>query len=155
MKERVDAVLVMMMAVTGESASKLGGRMRIGRLRSAACQTCSIVAAPQLSYSVVRGVLGEGGEEGCAGHPSLEGCSAGESKTDCTNGLRPVMFRRLGERLVIFIESGLDGLRRAWFGWLMRWRPSIVLQSTTWKQREEWAGAGASSLCGRGRGRGT
>ena len=38
----------------------------------------------------------------------------GGSKNDSTNGLRPVMLKRLGEQLVIFVESGfvehgLDG----------------------------------------------
>ena len=47
------------------------------------------------------------GEEACAGRPSLEECCGGRdydwcgSKTDRTNGLR------LGEQLVIFVESGI------------------------------------------------
>ena len=45
----------------------------------------------------------------------------GGSKTDRTNGLRPVILRRL--RLVISVEYD--------FGRLMRWRTSVVLQSTT------------------------
>ena len=35
--------------------------------------------------------------------------AVGRSKTDSTNGLRRVMLKRLGEQLVIFVESGLDG----------------------------------------------
>ena len=57
-KESTDAVLAVTMAVAG--GSMLDARMgRIGRLRSAACQTCPIVAALQLPYYFVRGVPGE------------------------------------------------------------------------------------------------
>ena len=59
-KERVDAGLVVAMAVTGESGTFQQARMgRIERLRSPACQTCPIVAALQLPCSVGRGVPGE------------------------------------------------------------------------------------------------
>ena len=51
-KERVDAVLVITVAVTGES----------GRLKSATCQTCPIVAALQLFLEVSPG---EGEEALC------------------------------------------------------------------------------------------
>ena len=52
------------------------------------------------------------------------------------NGLRIVMLRGLEEHRAIFVERALDGLRRAWFGRLMRWRTSVVLQSMTWKRDE-------------------
>ena len=56
-RRRVDVVLVITMAVTGESASRLDGYIRFGRRRSAAWQNCPIAAA--LRYSVVKGVPGE------------------------------------------------------------------------------------------------